>query len=1169
MSLAADQHARLRACQEFERPFVLVAGAGTGKTTTLVARIVTWLIGPGWEAHAADGVLPDAAAARVVDGLLAITFTKAAAAHMDQSVRAALREVEAGVLPRSVLLGGVARPPVPVECERARCLRLALDRPVATTIHAFCQMLLAEHPLEAEVAAGFEVDADEELLPEIARDAVEADLAAAFRGVDDEDWLTLARDGAGPSAVARCIAALRREGVRARELGADPLAPARLEAELAELARRVTAILDAGLAELQTNQRAPKSVEAAQAALELQLRLQARDPRDPSACYAARDGTALDGLLAKLGAWSKGEFAVTDAKVLGERCGAVSRAAAELRAPLKHYLAFDAAALAARHRLVLRILAATEERCGREGILSFGDLLERAGELLERHPEVVRRLRARYRQVLVDEFQDTDAVQCRLVRALCLGGSGTRPGLFLVGDPKQSIYGWRNADLAAYDAFVDEVLAAGGESGELEQNFRSSAAVLAAVRRFVAPVMHAEHGLQPRFQDLIHGSSAAESPVELWAAWTSDPAEPKRLHDTPVPVAAELEAATLAHALRAESAAGVRWKDMAILLRAKTALDPIQEALRGAGIPFQVEGDRSYYRRREIQDACALLGAIADPGDTLSLLAFLRSAACGVPDAALEPLWTGELPGLAAGLGAGADDAPSLERLRRLGTECERSLDAAPPPGGRRLGGFAAALDHALTALAELRRSLHADAPDVFVERVRTLLLLEPAEGARYLGSFRAANLERFFRQVAERLDLTGDPGELLRTLRRALDEQKESREARPEDTGTDAVRILTVHASKGLEFHSVFVPGIHRVGRRSTADADGYDRTTGEHRLLGHGSPGWWRVAEIAARREAAERVRLLYVALTRAKSRLVLSGRWPAQFAPRDPLACTTLLELLAHAAPAELPARLAAALSEGVDAFELDGFTVRLPVAAPVAPAAVETPASVERRVAAARADERALEALHAAARARSGCARVLPASAVPADDAVPQPVVAAPDADQALTRSDARVVGTLVHAALEELVRGAGADWREPRARVAAAAEGGAATAAQSRVALALLQQIEHGPLAARLAAILPHAVAAELDLCVAAANGEAALDAWVGSADLVYRDGETWVVADFKTGAIAPAADARAAAAVHSPQLDRYASALRTALCLDRHPRREVWFLREGRVEVLG
>src|SRR5262249_40584400 len=157
---------------------------------------------------------------------------------------------------------------------------------------------------------------------------------------------------------------------------------------------------------------------------------------------------------------------------------------------------------------------------------SFEDLLTRAASLIAGHPQVAAELRRAVDQLLVDEFQDTDARQCAIIASLALAGDpADRPGLFLVGDPKQSIYGWRNADLAAYEGLLARVREAGGSVGTLCVNHRSVPAILREVERVVAPVMERAQGLQPEFEPLAPSveresspgfCAGGRAPVEFW-----------------------------------------------------------------------------------------------------------------------------------------------------------------------------------------------------------------------------------------------------------------------------------------------------------------------------------------------------------------------------------------------------------------------------------------------------------------------------------------------------------------------------------------------------------------------------------------------------------------------------------------------------------------------------
>src|SRR5206468_7907691 len=164
--------------------------------------------------------------------------------------------------------------------------------------------------------------------------------------------------------------------------------------------------------------------------------------------------------------WAKDDFGKAEADAFAERAGAIARAAERLAALLAHLDAIDPAALAPLAATLAALAAVAEERLRRQGRVSFEDLLTRAASLIAEHPRVAADLRRGIDQLVVDEFQDTDARQCAIVASLALEGApADRPGLFLVGDPKQSIYGWRNADLEAYERMLARVREAGGSIG--------------------------------------------------------------------------------------------------------------------------------------------------------------------------------------------------------------------------------------------------------------------------------------------------------------------------------------------------------------------------------------------------------------------------------------------------------------------------------------------------------------------------------------------------------------------------------------------------------------------------------------------------------------------------------------------------------------------------------
>ncbi|MCB1054527.1 MAG: UvrD-helicase domain-containing protein, partial [Acidobacteria bacterium] len=721
-ALESDRAARRLAQSEFERPLVLEAGAGTGKTTTLVARILAWCLGPGWEKNRAllaeraasrgnDPPSPEQVAAATLQRVVAITFTEAAAAEMAGRVGLELAVVAGGSTP--VWLAAELLPEADERTRRARALAGTLDRLVVRTIHAFCRGLLADHPLDAGLHPEIQVDADGRLAEQAAREVITAHLAAGYGEPGDPAFLALAAEGYGPEALATTLTTLVSQGARPEDFDEDPLSADRV----AELQKRVEAALEpaartaAPLAAI--GKRSTKTL-AAVAALETTSRvLAAADARispveDLERLCQTVSTSWNEAAFERLRDWAKGSVNPSEAKLLDDPGGLV-QAATGLAPLLRHLLSLAPRRLADARRVLVPLLAEVRHQLRTRGVMTFPDLLLEARDLLARRPGVRRRIQRGIDQLLVDEFQDTDDLQTELLGLLALEGTDDlRPALFLVGDPKQSIYGWRSADLAAYDAFLDRVRDANGRVEILAENFRSVPAILDEVARSVAPVMVEQKGLQPAFQPLVACAARAEDPgfaedpwatVEHWVTWRAEDqaagapgGATTRAADSVV-----LEAEALARdLLRLRRQHDVAWSSVGLLLRGTGDLDDYLEALRRAGIPFAVGRDRHYYRRREIIEAAALVRVVIDPGDPVALLTVLRSPMVGVPDAALIPLWSRGFPRLVAEL--------RLEELERVVDAAAATLPAGVP-GLERLAGWPRALLAALHRLAELRAS--------------------------------------------------------------------------------------------------------------------------------------------------------------------------------------------------------------------------------------------------------------------------------------------------------------------------------------------------------------------------------------------------------------------------------------------------------------------------------
>jgi ATP-dependent helicase/nuclease subunit A len=804
-------------------------------------------------------------------------------------------------------------------------------------------------------------------------------------------------------------------------------------------------------------------------------------------------------------------------------------------------------------------------------------------------------------QLLVDEFQDTDPLQCEVIRWIALEGpEAERPGLFLVGDPKQSIYGWRSADLRAYHGFLSEILGPARRPERLSVNHRSLPGILEEVERVVAPVMRAEAGLQPEFQALIASARRASEPVsgpcvEYWVSWGWDadggePIEPG------VVAARQLEARALARDLRARHERGeLDWSDVGVLFRSTGDLEDYLQVLRAEGIPYAVERDRGYFRRREVIEATALTRCVLDCNDHVALLAWLRSASVGVPDAALLPLWRRDFPRLVTAL-HGPDPA-ALANLDAVVAAAVADLPAGVP-GLERVAGWDASLRQSLAALGLLRASFDSDPADAFVEKLRTFSLIEVTESARFLGRFRIANLDSFFRDLLSELEAAGDRATLLRRLRTGVAEAREAEEARPSEAAEDAVRVMTIHKAKGLDFRHTYVVQLHKQSgsRGRASDEAEVESVAGEleYRLFGAPTLGFHAVARQTGRVESAERVRSLYVAMTRARDRLVLLGRWPQvprEVEPEQALCHLALLPSRQTGVP-DLVAEMGRLRRAGATAeFEADGVRWVFPalLGEPAAERRAPAPAPDLPSAEALRAEAEVLREHRSAAAERSRRPWSLAVSADShaeereeraelhfGDSASEGGRGVAPVAGSASRRA-AMAAGTAVHRILEDFDLGADPnvelDHQESRLQALIdSLAGDAEREAALQRARQVIAKLRQGDLLERLHGLDGHVVARELPLVLPPVDdADGPLGFRAGSIDLCYRDPDTaeLVVVDYKTDPVDSEAEVAERVARYTGQGRHYQRALREALQLERDPRFELWFLAANRIEVVA
>lgn len=523
-------------------------------------------------------------------------------------------------------------------------------------------------------------------------------------------------------------------------------------------------------------------------------------------------------------------------------------------------------------RALFRLLTAVDREYAAAktpAALDFEDLQLLARNLVRDHPEVRRRLQARLRYLLVDEFQDTDALQYELVSLLAGDPPGDR--LFVVGDPKQSIYRFRHAEVGLFAALQDRIRECAGGVVRFAENFRSQPGLVDFVNR-VFP-----HLMGPAYEPFVPGRASEPSypAVELLLV--------ERENGEKTDSCTLKEARLLAARLRAmvesreelvgerpgDDGAEVRrpvaYGDIAVLFRTRTKLKLFEAALAEQGVPYYVGGGIGFYRKLEVRDVLVALRAVDDPDDLLSLAAALRSPLFGLPDDALLLLVqrAGDLGTGLAAVVTGADLVADLE------AETAAQLQRA------------AAL---FTEARALRSRLSVpESLDLLLERTgyETTLLTLPQ------GAQKVANLRKL-RQVAQ--ELTGGQclslTDFLARFQR-LSEGAEEAEAALESEAADAVKLLTVHGAKGLEFPVVAVADL---SRKFTPDKGLWKYDTELHDRLSAAHAG----------ENEAELKRLLYVAVTRARDHLLLTGSIappPAAGKEKKPPECwlTWLLEVM----------------------------------------------------------------------------------------------------------------------------------------------------------------------------------------------------------------------------------------------------------------------------------
>ncbi len=842
---------RCVAVTDFSRDMALDASAGTGKTATLIARVTNLFL-------AKKELLPDR--------VLLLTFTEKAAAEMKSRVveewellLSSCRSSESLDEIRDQVLSWNSLVRVPVDGYASPTdLRIRVEEMVdgvgrlsVTTFHSFCRRILLSFPAEAGVDPRFEVIPEGEA-SDAWDDAFRKFLRSEFgRPVTDPMWERVLSRSSNQESV---FGMIRRLCLYQRDLleegpldfGApsDFLVYAGREyagavgwfrdfvGGITDRSHEMTPVFETALGILS---RAWEAVE--------------RDDLD-AACALARDGMSAFGFRADR-TRSRKVFPMPPGATLAETRDVLKRFWRELA----EVPSGDAAArfLVERSRVAA---SAYEEAKGSR--LDFMDLLLRANRLLCGNRDVAERVSQRFRYIFVDEFQDTDPLQAGMLNVLSTGGesagnveSGAAQTssslleagrLFLVGDPKQSIYGFRRADVQVYHRFREELIARGGEAIGLVRNFRSRPDLIASINGLFGHVLSGEEDFQPEYSPVVpHREDAGESsPVTLFSLGEEVP-EPDFLCGLIRKVAGNV-------AVRDKSGAPERaaeFRDIAVLYRSDTGggvLASYREALNRAGIPHVVPSRKGFFARQEVQDLRMVLAAIDAPADPSARYAALKTIFFGLSDEEI-------LPVLARGEdGSSPRTRDALSLLARLSARRGRA------------------------SLPELLA-------DLFRESGVEFVAARLPEGERILANLaKAAELARSFEWGAR-----GSVKAFLAEIRRKTEEERPEHEFPSFEEKEDAVRISTIHLSKGLEFPVVILANLARGGKKPPEGLR-VDRVRGLSAVIFPGFRTYSAFRQVPRgettvtferwerEKQDAEEKRLLYVAATRARDRLFL---------------------------------------------------------------------------------------------------------------------------------------------------------------------------------------------------------------------------------------------------------------------------------------------------------
>ncbi len=832
-----DQIDRKIAATTFDQNIIVTAGAGTGKTTLLINRLIHLLM----REHESIQI----------DQIIALTFTNKSATEMQYRLRETLTALISSDENTERVSDLIQRYKLNKETidNRSKAAIRLLERSGIGTIHHFATTLLRLYPIEAGVTPQFQIDETggetDNLFEEIWRKWLQTELQ--LDNPRKNLWKTVLAqlDLSGLEETAKVLSS---ESISFASLiqEKNTTLPLPIRHWLQSLKEETSALLN----EHPETRLIERMLATALHVFQEPLKKGASDhaPLENEEEELARSTPT------KVKGWEVGEF----------------KSAKKLIRIAQQLLHINATGLQDLIQLLNPFVILFRKETDKRDLISFDDLLIKTRNLLRDYPDVREVLKQRYHAILIDEFQDTDPLQYEILlflaeqtktSALNWREVKLSPGkLFVVGDPKQSIYGFRQADIEAYHHVQKMILAQNGIACTLRTNFRSHDKILNVVNTLCQELILPKGGLQAPYIP-IHPAGIKDKSNEVeqstlpfrQVSFRSIDNENLRLNAEQgkkmegEAIAEWLCDSVLGKAMILDSEGKtktVKPGDVAILTRSLTGIHHTLEALRRAGIKYFVEGEKHFYQNQEVIDAINLLRIIVDPNDRIALVGVLRSPIGGLSDETIYTLY--QKNKLNYQISYEGLTSP-LQELYRLLSRLHHSVFKLPV-------GEAVAR--------------------IFEETPLTLLASAAIKGEQAI-----ANIEKI-RHLAEQLGENGETGfrEIVDNFEKKRREEMNETESPLAEEGVDAVKVFSIHKSKGLEFPLVILAGCQSGSAPKEREAvkvrHDWSTDLGGLRVRKMRDLNSIFLAEKERLREEEEEKRILYVAMTRAREHLMISS-------------------------------------------------------------------------------------------------------------------------------------------------------------------------------------------------------------------------------------------------------------------------------------------------------